>query len=247
MSFGFPTVNSTGIDDHLARWFDNIDVDFRAVNLNRLIVSLAPRGRVLDIGCGSGALSATLLEAGCQVVSRDPSEHMVTMCRAHLERRGLVGDVAVGGVESIAGDASFDAVVALDVIEHIEDDVAALRAMRRALKPRGTLILSVPALSKLYGPKDVDVGHFRRYDKENLLRAVSAADLRVETCRYWNVLGVAPVFLSNLRGKRLTENVRYAKTSTARALNRALGTWFRYVENPIRWPIGLTLIVTARR
>lgn len=171
---------------------------------------------------------------------------MVAMCRDHLARRGLEGDVAVGGVGSLPEDQTFDAVVALDVIEHIEDDVGALQAMRRALKPTGTLILSVPALSQLYGQKDVDVGHFRRYDKEALLHAMAAAELRVETCRFWNLLGIPPVFLSNLRGKRLDESVRYGKSRTAKALNRALGMWFRYVENPIEWPIGLTLIATAR-
>jgi 2-polyprenyl-3-methyl-5-hydroxy-6-metoxy-1,4-benzoquinol methylase len=238
--------NQKGIDDHLEAWFENIDTDFRAGSLNQLILSLTPPGRVLDIGCGSGALSAALLEAGREVVSQDPSERMVSLCRSHLARRRLTGHVRTGGVEAIPERAHFDVVVALDVIEHIEDDIEAVRKMRAALKPSGTLVLSVPALSLLYGKKDVDVGHFRRYNREELIATITASGLDVVSCRYWNILGVVPVFLSNLRGKRLSENIRYDRAPTAKALNQALGLWFRYFEDPVRWPIGLTLVATAR-
>jgi SAM-dependent methyltransferase len=133
------------------------------------------------------------------------------------------------------------------VIEHIEDDRAAVRRMRDALAPGGTLILSVPALSALYGPKDREVGHYRRYDREALLRLMDRADLEVRFCRYWNLLGVLPVFLSNLRGKRLDEGVRYGRSPAQRAMNAALRTWFKRVENPLRLPLGMTLILTAGR
>ncbi len=236
-----------GLEEHYEQWFARVESDFRATSLNQLIVSLTPPGRVLDIGCGSGALSAELLAEGRDVTSQDLSERMVTMCKKLLEKRGLPQDkVRLGGVAEITERDHFDAVIALDVIEHIEDDVDAVSRMREALKPSGTLILSVPALSFLYGPKDVEVGHFRRYDRSKLVEVVTRAGFEVTSVRWWNVLGILPVWLSNLRGKRLDEGVRYGDSMGKRLLNGGLRLWFRAVENPIKPPLGMTLILTAR-
>jgi 2-polyprenyl-3-methyl-5-hydroxy-6-metoxy-1,4-benzoquinol methylase len=235
-----------GLEDHYEQWFAQIESDFRATTLNQLVLALTPAGRVLDMGCGSGALSAELQKAGRDVVSQDLSDRMVAMCRTHLSKQGCDADkVRLGGVDAIPESQHFDAVIALDVIEHIEDDVDAVKRMREALKPGGTLVLSVPALSALYGPKDTEVGHFRRYDKPDLLSVIDHAGLEVQRCRYWNLLGVAPVWLSNKRGKRLDESLRYSKSAPKRMLNRALRFWFEYLENPLSPPLGMTLLLTA--
>jgi SAM-dependent methyltransferase len=237
-----------GLEEHYAHYFGDLSRDFRAVSLSRLVASLTPPGRVLDVGCGSGATSEVLWRRGHQVVSMDPSDAMVAMCREHLGRAGLsTQHVRLGGVESISEQAAYDAVIALDVIEHIEDDLAALRHLRRALVPSGRLILSVPALSRLFGPKDVAVGHYRRYDRQPLCDLLARAGFAVERRRFWNALGVLPVWISVARGKRLSERVRYAgRSRAARVLNDALRIWFLVVENHIPSPIGLTLVVVAR-
>ena len=149
---GTPGIDSPdgqiAIEDHLAAWFDHIDTDFRATSLNRLVLDLIPGGRILDIGCGSGALSAELLSAGHTVISQDPSERLLALCRAHLRRRQLDDSgVRCGTIDAIPERREFDAVVALDVIEHIEDDIGALTRLRDSLRPSGQLVVSVPALS----------------------------------------------------------------------------------------------------
>ncbi|MEM1029203.1 MAG: class I SAM-dependent methyltransferase [Myxococcota bacterium] len=235
-----------GLEEHYARWFAQASSDFRATSLNQLIVGLTPPGRILDIGCGSGVLSAELIAGGRDVTSQDLSEPMVEMCARLLRDRGLPADqVRLGGVEEITERAHFDAVIALDVIEHIEDDLGALKRMREAMTPDGTLIVSVPALSFLYGQKDVDVGHYRRYERDGLLDVVSRAGFRVTFYRWWNVLGIVPVWLSNLRGKRLNEEARYGTSPAQRFINGGLRWWFQTVENPMHPPVGMTLIVTA--
>lgn len=236
-----------GLEDHYEKWFQQIETDFRATSLNRLVLSLTPMGKVLDIGCGSGALSAELLRAGRNVISQDLSERMVAMCRNYLDRQGLDNSrVRHGSIDDIPEKQHFDAVISLDVIEHIEDDMKAVEKMRATLKPGGTLVLSVPAMSVLYGPKDVEVGHYRRYDKQQLIDVLSSGGFDIQSCRFWNVLGVLPVWISVLRGKRLDESMRYGQSVSKRALNAALRTWFRVVENPLSPPLGLTLLVTAR-
>jgi SAM-dependent methyltransferase len=236
-----------GLEDHYSAWFEQIEKDFRGASLNQYIGSLVAPGRVLDMGCGSGGMSAELLRRGCDVVSQDVSEAMVTMCRRYLGREGLPSEnVRLGGVDDIRETAVFDTVVSLDVIEHIEDDRRAMAIMRRAIKDTGRLILSVPALSRLYGPKDEQIGHYRRYDKAQLVELIEQSGFTIDAVRYWNLIGVLPVWLSVVRRKRLDESMRYEGRSAAqRALNAALRLWFTEVENRIAMPVGLTLIVEA--
>ena len=242
------SLGQQGLEAHYAAWFERIRHDFRAVSLNEIICKLTPRGHVLDIGCGSGAMSAELLERGDDVVSQDASDAMLDMCRAYLQQRHLSTEgLRKGSALEVAEQGAFDAVVALDVIEHLDDDVAALGTFRRALKQTGTLVLSVPALSWMYGPKDEQVGHFRRYDKSRLLRVLDEAGFVIDAIRYWNMLGVLFVAPSVISGKRLNENVRYSKSPMKRAINLALRLWFQHVENAFEGPIGLTLIVRAKK
>jgi SAM-dependent methyltransferase len=247
------TDGQKGVEDHYAGWFEEAEADFRGASMATLVGRLVagpgrPEGqRVLDIGCGTGVVSAELLRRGCRVTSQDLSERMAAMCRQYLERNHLAGSVRQGGVEDIPETAAFDVVVALDVIEHIEDDRAALRTIRRAVTPNGRLVLSVPALSWLYGPKDAEIGHFRRYDREGLVRLVRECGFAVDRVRYWNLVGIPPVWLSVVRKKRLDESLRYSGRSPAKkALNRALRLWFERVENAVEMPLGLTLIVEGR-
>jgi SAM-dependent methyltransferase len=231
----------------LESWFAHLEADFRGTTLNRLVASMTPPGLVLNVGCGRGALTAQLIRSGREVVSLDPAEHMVAMCRGLLQRQQLDSTrVRLAGVEDIEDHATFDAVIALDVIEHIEDDLGALKRIRRALKPTGTLVLSVPSLSRLYGPKDAEVGHYRRYDKGVLIARLERSDFELHTCRYWNAIGVVPVWLSKRREKSVDDSFRYSRSPAARAINRALRLWFQEVENRVRPPLGLTLLVTAR-
>ena len=109
------------------------------------------------------------MRRGHDVVSQDASPAIADLCRRHLADQGLPTEqVRTGLIEDIDAQERYDNVVALDVIEHIEDDAAAVRAMRDALAPGGTLLITVPAVSRLYGPKDVAIGHFRRYDRDQL-------------------------------------------------------------------------------
>jgi 2-polyprenyl-3-methyl-5-hydroxy-6-metoxy-1,4-benzoquinol methylase len=236
------------LETHFERW--DSDSDFRGGSLDRLVASVLPIGRTLDIGCGTGGLTVELMRHGHEVVSQDASPAIAELCRRHLEEQGLpTGNVRVGLIEDIAADERYDNVVALDVIEHIEDDGAAVRAMRDLLAPHGRLLVSVPAISRLYGPKDVAIGHFRRYDRDQLERLLEREGLELESVRWWNLIGVPAVWLTaRVLRRRLDETFRYGDRSwTQQRLNDVLRLWFRLVEARLRPPVGLTLIACARR
>lgn len=132
-------------------------------------VSPQPRPTVLDLGCGTGVVLGEL-ELWAEPVGVDFSPLALGFCK----RRGLRRLIAARGERLPFRSASFDAVVALDILEHIPDDQAAFREAFRVLKPGGALVLSVPAFRVLWGPHDVALMHQRRYrlgQVEGLLRS----------------------------------------------------------------------------
>ncbi len=93
--------------------------------------------RMLDVGCGGGILSESLAREGAQVVAVDPSEASLTQAREHARSEGLAIEYRSGFAEEIGFHDEFDAVFAVDVLEHVQDLEATLGACARALKPGG--------------------------------------------------------------------------------------------------------------
>ena len=135
-----------------------------------LIAPLLPDGEsVLEIGVGQGALGYRLAER-YRYVGLELDEQALAMARSRIVRGTLVhGDLDALGPER------FDLVVATEVLEHLEDDVAALRQWRERLVPGGAVLLSVPAFAARFGPWDVKAGHFRRYERDGLAVTFRAA------------------------------------------------------------------------
>jgi SAM-dependent methyltransferase len=116
---------------------------------------------VLEVGCGQGAFGARLAQRYRYLgVEPDRASWSVAEQRIRAAGYGEVRNIAVGTL----GAERFDLVCAFEVLEHIEDDAAAVKEWAARLRGRGWLLLSVPAFQRRYGPADELVGHFRRYD-----------------------------------------------------------------------------------
>jgi SAM-dependent methyltransferase len=146
-----------------------------------LLLSARPGPEVLDGGAGQGTMSRRLAELGFEVTSADASPEAVAALRERAPGPVVEADMTALPFE----DASFDAAVLGEVLEHIEDDRAALAEVARVLRPGGVLALSVPANPKLFGPSDAWAGHVRRYTRPALLEACSAAGFTVHRCLGW--------------------------------------------------------------
>jgi SAM-dependent methyltransferase len=146
-------------------------------------LGLPPQARILDAGCGSGRNMVELARNGV-VTGIELSETSVALAR---ERDA--GEVILGSVLDMPfADASFDLAVSLDVIEHLEDDLSALRELRRTVAPGGSLLVTVPAYQWLWSGHDEINHHHRRYTRRSLQQVAERAGWRQERTTYFNSL-----------------------------------------------------------
>jgi SAM-dependent methyltransferase len=134
---------------------------------------------LLDIGCGPGAMSQEMSEWGT-VISLD-FEHAALQ---YVKSRGLPGPVQASAEALPFRESVFDAITALDVVEHLDDDHAAAKEIYRVLKPGGTAVITVPAFPFLWSEHDIALHHRRRYVASNLRALFQGAGLRVERVSY---------------------------------------------------------------
>jgi SAM-dependent methyltransferase len=167
-----------------------------------VILRMMPPGvtDVLEVGCGQGALGARLTQRYRYVgVEPDASSCGVARQRVAAMGRGEVRQASVADL----GAERFDLVCAFEVLEHIEDDAAALAQWAGRLRPRGWLLLSVPAFQHRFGPADELVGHFRRYDPPLLAELLRGSGLTdVDLRLYGMPLGYVLEAGRNAIGKR---------------------------------------------
>lgn len=226
-------------------WF----VARRRLALRLLAKFCADARRIADVGCGTGAVLEELA-AFSNPVGFDVSP----LALAFSKERGLKGLVLADAQRLPARDATFDAAVSLDAIEHVPDDVAALSEIARVLRPGGVLVMSVPAFRSLWGPHDVALMHFRRYTKGQVRARLRDAGLEPIRLSY-SVFALFPVVIAvRLRDQFLERfrkgPARVVLPPVSNRLNNALlalmaaeGFWIERTGLP--W--GSSVIAVARR
>jgi len=148
------------------------------------------RPKILDVGCGTGANLLMLSKYG-DAEGVDISEDALAFCR----ERGL-DKVKLGAGEELPYDnGTFDLVTAFDVVEHMDDDLAGLKEMRRVLRPGGRVLLFVPTFMFLWGLQDDVSHHRRRYRLPELTRVLEQAGFEIERSTYANITFFLPILL----------------------------------------------------
>jgi len=199
--------------------------------------------RVLEIGCGTGHNLAMLGEFG-EVDALELDDE----ARAVAEKR-LGRSVMSAPLPELAGvqRKNYDLIGAFDVVEHIEDDSAALASIAERLKPGGKLVVTVPAHQWMWSAHDVVNHHKRRYSSRALRKLFEGSPLKLEAIGYFNSLlfpvAVAERLSSKLRGKDVAD-----LTLPPAFLNAALEKVFaaeRYLVGRLPLPPGLSLFAVA--
>lgn len=169
-------------------------------------IAPAVRGRVLEVGSGTGTMSAFLAGAPRLALTDIEPASLADLAAKFGGREGVTIDAWDLNDPPPAALAAerFDSIVCLNVLEHIEDDAAALGHLFALLAPGGRLALLVPAHQALYNGFDRGVHHFRRYAKPGLAAKLAAAGFVVERQWYFNMLGALGWFVNgNLLGRTI--------------------------------------------
>ena len=208
-----------------------------------------PRGRVLDVGCGAGATSVVAAASG-RLLGVDLGAEATAAARA----RGI--EVAQMDATALATrEGAFDLVVALDVLEHLDQDAAAARELLRTLRPGGALLVTVPAYQWLWSSHDVALGHRRRYTRGRLRTLLASAGFEVQLCSYVMTAALpaaaAVRLIERLPGRRPPpERAESGYIPLPRWLNSSLA-WLvgldGHLAGRVPLPGGLTVVAVARR
>lgn len=200
--------------------------------------------QILDVGCGTGANLEMLSQFGV-AQGVDVSDEALEFCRA----KGL--KVEKGFAEKLPfANESFDIVTALDVVEHLDDDVAGLREMHRVLQPNGRALIFVPAFMWLWGVQD-DISHHRiRYTRKQIVERLQKAGFKIERATYANITFFLPILIGRILMKLTGIKPESENNINVSALNGFLGKIFgaeRFWLKRANFPFGVSIVITAMR
>lgn len=202
--------------------------------------------KILDVGCGTG-LNLKFLERFGEVSGVDMSKDALGFSKSRKN---------VSLIRSHAEDlpfkhSSFDVVCALDLLEHIKDDVDAVKEFYRVLKSGGYLVLTVPAFMFLWSGHDVAAYHIRRYTKALLIKKLRLCRFSIERCTYWNFILFPAVALIRLinKGNRWTSgsDLRELPDLLNSVLLNSLRLENAAIRREINLPVGVSILCICRK
>lgn len=198
---------------------------------------------ILEIGSGTGNLSSFFIKKRPIFLS-DVDLHLIK----HLKNKFLkknnvfIEKIDVEKECSSKFRSKFFSVVGVNVLEHIKNDGVALKNVREYLKPGGKLILLVPAKKNIYTKLDKNLGHFRRYEKKELIQKIEKSGYDIEKIYFFNIVGLLSWII---RDKVEKENIHLGKKQIV--LFNSIVPILRVLESFIKIPVGISLIVVARK
>ncbi len=232
---GEDTLNTIALANHLNSWMYNTIKPFCT-------------GKILEIGSGVGNISEYFLRDNASILLSDIREGY---CESLREK--FTASPTLSGIENInlvdpefdqkfsEHFNCFDTVFALNVVEHIFDDQAALLNCYKLLKPGGQLIVLVPAYQWLYNDFDKELEHYRRYNRKRLEALFISSHFQVLNSRYFNAAGIAGWFIS---GKM--QHHRIIPSGQIRLFNK-LVILFKLIDSLIFNSFGLSIITVGKK
>jgi SAM-dependent methyltransferase len=226
-SSGIPDANMD--EDILIGLYDIVSRHPWWIARARLLLSLLKRLRILppatiiEAGCGWGINFEFLEAAGYNITGLDISRKVLSRLD-RADRQLIEADLTQKLPSNVP---TYDCVLALDVIEHIDDDCAAIRELARLVKDDGRIVFSVPALPELYSEFDAIQGHRRRYTDQSLTSSLQRAGLAIEDVMWW--------------GQWMTGLLRRQRTrQRGESRGSDLEVYRRYLQLP-PWPAHLLM------
>ncbi len=205
--------------------------------------------RALDIGCGTGMNASLLRPYARDIIGWEASEEAIALAHAKYPDLTVEHIRFPEGVPSQT--AVFDIITLFDVLEHIENDRAALRSLESLLAPGGVAILTVPAFQFLWSEHDVALHHYRRYTRKTLsLCFHEATSLRILSVSYFNSLLFPFIAATRFLKRSKSNNTSDFSIGSGRVLNDML-TWVfsteRFLVHDVPMPFGVSLFAVLTK
>lgn len=200
--------------------------------------------RILDIGCGTGANLEMLAHYG-ESEGVDVSDDALAFCRL----KGLTAQKGLAEQLPFA-DETFDLTTALDVVEHLDDDVAGLKEMYRVTKKGGYSLIFVPAFMWLWGVQDDVSNHRIRYTKKQIVERLRAAGYTIERATYANWTFFTPILAGRVFMRITGIKPESENNVNVSALNGVFGKLFgaeRFWLRKFNFPLGVSIVIVARK
>ncbi|MDH4316871.1 MAG: class I SAM-dependent methyltransferase [Desulfobulbaceae bacterium] len=198
-------------------------------------------GRQLEIGAGVGNFSKKLACGAVSHLAIEPDEFCFRKLQENIVGAGNVKALQIRS-EQLSGQpgipSEYDSIVALNVLEHIENDGSALQSWGEMLSVGGHIVLLVPAGEWLYGEIDRKLHHYRRYSKQRVIKLVKEAGLRVVKMKYMNCVGMWAWFWNNKVMKSSSQD-----SGQIFVFDKLIVPWLRRIESFCAPPFGQSLFV----
>ena len=218
---------------------ENLEAMKQARNYNRFLLDLVKRNLVghdvLDFGAGTGTFALPLKSAGISVACVEPDGGL----RSSLSSSGLAAYPDISDIPL----KSLDCTYSMNVLEHIEDDRAALEAIHERIRPEGRIIIYVPAFNILYSKMDELVGHRRRYRRKDLVAKIEDAGFQVDTATYVDSLG----FFLALVYRWIGNDSGVISSGSVKMYDRILFPLSRILDRLLFGSFGKNLLVVGTR
>lgn len=205
--------------------------------------------RIFDVGAGMGRMVKFYIDRAAQVTATDIFQNQVDYMNARFYEYNNFDAVLWDIMKDEVGNykEKYDTVICINVLEHLRDDKLAIKKMKEILKPKGKIIIMVPAQQKLYCSLDENVGHYRRYNKGDLKNLARENQLTILKNIYFNQLGILPYWW---KGKRKVKD-KESFSSSLNEYNSKIYNWASMLMEPIEKlilpPKGLSELIILRK
>ena len=195
-----------------------------------------------EVGAGNGNFSELLLDCTQHLVTFEPSENMYPLLKERFEKNFKVETInSAFEREYSKFDGYFDSIVYVNVLEHIENDEQELSYVYKTIRHGGHALFFVPALSFLYSDFDKKIGHFRRYNRNNLCRLVRRSGFNIINAKYFDFAGVITWYVAFVL---LKGQVTCGKIAL---YDKLVVPLMQKVESFIEPPVGKNLLLIAQK
>jgi len=250
---------SKNMDEHLLEKMDEIEATHwwweGRRQLVRMLMGRKKYSRILDIGSGTGEMITYLKK----IYPKSEFFGMDTSVLAidYAKKRGHKNITKASATKLLYKNNYFDAVIVLDVLEHIKNDGKCITEAGRVLKKGGKLIITSPGLSFIWSKYDINQGHQRRYTRRRFIKLAKESNLKVEYISYFNFLLSPPIIIIRLLSKikRLqglssydnSINLDIAKVGTINTLLKNIFLIEIRALQYIKYPFGISIVAVLSK